>query len=625
MNNQGGPINVALIQSDSRQASLISGLLQSSQDGPFTVSIAETLAAGLQQLATRQIDIVLVDPDLPDSAGLAALTKVQQAPPVHRPMVALIGADDEHSPREVLRKGAYDYLVKGQFDGKMLSHVIHRALTSYETGWRLLPNRGNSRNLVEKSPLGIIVTDLQGTVRFANSAATSMLGRSYEKWIGQPVGFQVPDNGSVEVEIFRRSGERGTGEAVATETTWDNESCRLIMVQNTTQRKQVEEALRESEARFRSLVESANAGLIIGDEDGNIISWNHSAQSIFGYTQEEALGQSITLLMPERYHEAHRRGLEQVRKTSQGNLLGKTVELQALRRNGSEFPVEVSLSTWETGGRRFFGGIIHDITERKQVEAALRESEERFATILDSVHDAIISVDESGLITMFNQGAERIFGYSAPEVLGQPLGMLLPQRFAPVHTQHVLDFLRSPLKSKMMNERGTIYGLRQDGSEFPAEASISKIEVNGERVLTATLRDITDRIQQQLVHEYSTPVLPAREGLLIMPIIGLIDSKRAQQLMEQLLNSIRSNRARVAVMDVTGVPTMDSMVANHVMQTVEAVHLMGARVIVTGLSAEIARTLVTLGIDLSRIDTVGDLQSGIEVADRLLGYRLVTV
>jgi len=129
------------------------------------------------------------------------------------------------------------------------------------------------------------------------------------------------------------------------------------------------------------------------------------------------------------------------------------------------------------------------------------------------------------------------------------------------------------------------------------------------------------RQQQDSIRELSTPVLPVREQLLILPIIGILDTERARQLTEQLLTGIRTHRARVVVIDVTGAPEVDEAVANHLVQTVDASRLMGASVIITGLSPKIAQTLVTIGVDLSKMHTIGDLQGGIEEAERLLGYN----
>lgn len=135
-------------------------------------------------------------------------------------------------------------------------------------------------------------------------------------------------------------------------------------------------------------------------------------------------------------------------------------------------------------------------------------------------------------------------------------------------------------------------------------------------------RERVIREQQEAIRVLSTPVLPVRERLLILPVIGTVDPLRARQLTEQLLRGIRTNRARVVVMDITGVPAMDQTVANHLVLTVEASRLLGATVIVTGLSPELAQTLVNIGVDLSKMNTVGDLQGGIEEAERLLGYKV---
>jgi rsbT co-antagonist protein RsbR len=137
-------------------------------------------------------------------------------------------------------------------------------------------------------------------------------------------------------------------------------------------------------------------------------------------------------------------------------------------------------------------------------------------------------------------------------------------------------------------------------------------------------RERVIREQQEAIRELSTPVLQVRERLLILPIIGVLDSPRARQLTEQLLGAIQANRAKVVVIDITGVATIDLTVANHLVQTVEASRLMGADAIITGLSSKIAQTLVDLGVDLSMMKTVGDLQGGLEEAERLISYKPAT-
>jgi len=156
-------------------------------------------------------------------------------------------------------------------------------------------------------------------------------------------------------------------------------------------------------------------------------------------------------------------------------------------------------------------------------------------------------------------------------------------------------------------------------------ASVNKIGFMDIGIIVDVLiaeRERTIRVQEKAILELSTPALQIRDKLLMLPIIGLLDSMRAKQLTDGLLHAIRANRAKVVVMDVTGVAAVDSKVANHLIQTVTAARLMGALVIVTGLSAEVAQSLVALGVDLSKINTVGDLEGGIEEAERILGYKV---
>jgi rsbT co-antagonist protein RsbR len=188
-------------------------------------------------------------------------------------------------------------------------------------------------------------------------------------------------------------------------------------------------------------------------------------------------------------------------------------------------------------------------------------------------------------------------------------------------------FLGGMLALRDVYGRGLLRRFAKEPDRLNAALGIFESVANRILVIVAmsfnTERERVVRQQQEAIRELSTPVLQVRDGLLILPIIGLIDSDRARQLTEQLLDSIRRFRARVVVMDITGVAAVDSKVANHLIQTVDAARLLGTIVILTGVSPATAQTIVTVGVDLSRMQTVGDLQGGIEVADRLLGYRVI--
>lgn len=149
----------------------------------------------------------------------------------------------------------------------------------------------------------------------------------------------------------------------------------------------------------------------------------------------------------------------------------------------------------------------------------------------------------------------------------------------------------------------------------------SAMAVIGEEYLKAK-EEIISR-HQEAIRELSTPVLQVREELLLLPVVGVIDSTRARQMTDHLLHAIRAKRAKVIVIDITGVAAVDSMVANHLVQAVEAARLLGAQAILTGLSAEVAQTIVRIGVDLGKVRTTGSLQDGIVEANRMLGYTVV--
>ncbi len=195
-----------------------------------------------------------------------------------------------------------------------------------------------------------------------------------------------------------------------------------------TERRQIEEALRQSELKFRSVTESANDAIVAADSKGNIISWNNGAKRIFGYTDEEALNKPLTVLMPEVYREAHRLGMERYNQTGEAHVIGKTVELIGLRKDSSEFPLELSLTSWTTGKERFYSGIIRDITERKRAENALEEAARRERAMIDNALDVICTVDAEGRFASVSPACFKVWGYQPEELVGRKyIDLVLPE------------------------------------------------------------------------------------------------------------------------------------------------------------------------------------------------------
>ncbi|MFQ5780579.1 MAG: PAS domain S-box protein [Nitrospiria bacterium] len=247
----------------------------------------------------------------------------------------------------------------------------------------------------------------------------------------------------------------------------------------------LEKELRESEERFRAVAQSAADAIITADSDGKIVSWNRGAQTIFGYREEEVLGKPLSILMPERYRDDHQRGLARARETGESPLMCKTSLLHGLRKDGSEFPLEISLSTWKTGKGTFFSGIIRDITERTLAEEALKRSEEMYRSIVDNTMDGILSLDNQANITTWNRGAEEIFGYSAQEAIGQPVWRLIPDDMIDEAEQVMREIKEKGFIKNYITRRRC-----KDGSLVDVELTVTS---HGDSGTTGIVRDITER------------------------------------------------------------------------------------------------------------------------------------
>ena len=254
------------------------------------------------------------------------------------------------------------------------------------------------------------------------------------------------------------------------------------------------------------------------------------------------------------------------------------------------------------------------------------------STIVANISDGIIVIDDAGLIQYFDPDAERCFGYGVGEVLGRNVSMLMPEPYRGEHDGYVGNYLKTG-EAKIIGSGREVVAQRKDGTEFPIELSICETSLMGKRRFVGTVRDISGRLETRMIVEeqrralleLSTPVIGLWDGIVIMPLIGAIDTGRARQITEALLNSIGESGATVAILDITGVPVMDTNVAQLLFKTVAVAHMLGCQVILTGISPETAQTLVKLGIDLSRVLTRGTLAAGVAEAFALRGLRIAAV
>ncbi|HJQ22745.1 MAG TPA: PAS domain S-box protein [Blastocatellia bacterium] len=259
------------------------------------------------------------------------------------------------------------------------------------------------------------------------------------------------------------------------------------------ERRRTREAVGASEARFHQVIERAPNGMVMVDSEGKIALVNTQIENLFGYSRDELIGESIEKLVPARFRSGHTAYRSSFLSAPTARPMGAGRDLYGLRKDGSEFPVEIGLNPLETEQGMMVLGTIVDITERKRIEETLRSSQEQLAGIIRSAMDAIITADGEQRIILFNAAAERMFRCPASSALGQPLDRFIPARFRAKHADHIRAFGQTGTTTRAMAGSRAVYGLRADGQEFPIEASISQLESDHQKFYTVIMRDISER------------------------------------------------------------------------------------------------------------------------------------
>lgn len=242
------------------------------------------------------------------------------------------------------------------------------------------------------------------------------------------------------------------------------------------------------------LVSATDAIVIIG-QDGQIVLANPALEKLFGYDKDALLGQPIEVLVPGRFRHAHGGQRTDYFHHPRARAMGGGAALLGQHRDGREFPVEVSLSPLKTGqGLPLAMATIHDVTTRKQAEAALQESEERMRAIFETAVDAIITIDDRGRLERLNPAAQRMFGYAEAEVVGRNVSILMPAPHAAAHDTYLANYLHTG-ERKIIGKGREVEGLRKDGSVFPMDLTVTEMRLGERRMFTGMVRDITARKQ----------------------------------------------------------------------------------------------------------------------------------
>jgi PAS domain S-box-containing protein len=252
--------------------------------------------------------------------------------------------------------------------------------------------------------------------------------------------------------------------------------------------------LRSSQERplFEQFFEFSPDAIVVTDSEGRITNVNAQVQRAFGYTREELVGQAVEALIPERFRGGHPNHRQTYNAKPSLRPMGVGLELYGLRKDGTEFPVDIMLSPVESAHGRVIVSVIRDISDRKRTEEALRQSEQQLRALFEFSPDAIIASDREGRITQVNARVESFFGYDRSELLGQSIEILVPERFRHTHPGRRKDY-SDQARVRPMGVGLELYGRRKDGSEFPVDIMLGPVETAEGRIVLSVIRDLTEK------------------------------------------------------------------------------------------------------------------------------------
>src|SRR5271170_3679503 len=285
-----------------------------------------------------------------------------------------------------------------------------------------------------------------------------------------------------------------------------------------------------ADSLYRAIVNTAIDAIVVIDRTGTIRSVNHATEGLFGYAAEELIGCNVKRLMPEPYAGQHDTYLANYLHTGNKKIIGIGREVVGQRKDGSVFPMDLSVGEARDGDEPVFIGIIRDITDRKAAEFAQRESELRLRSIIDTVPDAIVVIDAQGTIQSFSPAAERLFGYDSNEVIGHNVNILMPTPYREAHDGYIERYLRTG-ERRIIGIGRVVTGRRRDGETFPMELQVGEFTSAGDRYFTGFVRDLTERQEaERRIQDLQAELLHASR----LSVMGQMASTMAHELNQPL-------------------------------------------------------------------------------------------
>jgi PAS domain S-box-containing protein len=401
-------------------------------------------------------------------------------------------------------------------DGILVTAAIRNISVRKDAEKHLAQMEGRYRGLMEAAPDGMVVVNQAGEIVILNARAESQFGYRRDELLGQKVKSIIPEG---LVARLIADGTRTAAEALAQQIGTGIElngrrkdgsefpidimlspleSTEGILVtaaiRDITVRKDAEKHLAQMEGRYRGLMEAAPDGMVVVNERGEIVLLNAQAENQFGYRRDELIGQKVTNIIPQGFAERLIADGTRTAAEALAQQIGTGIELIGLRKDGSSFPIEIMLSPLESPEGILVTAAIRNITVRKDADKHLAQMEGRYRGLMEAAPDGMVVVNQAGEIVLLNVQAEKQFGYRRDELLGQEVTNIIPEGFA---ERLVADALRTTAEA-LAQQIGTgieLHGLRKDGTAFPIEIMLSPLESAEGILVTAAIRDISERKQ----------------------------------------------------------------------------------------------------------------------------------